>query len=228
MKMIRKEKGITLIALVVTIVVLLILAGVSINLVIGNNGIISKAKEAKIATEQSTVFENLKLEEQNYYIEKSTQETDKDLLTHLRDKGLIDQNQVVNVKKIGNNFSTGNGTIETGDIYKVENKEEAVAKVAGVDNVKVASTTSIEYVVKYYDKDLNAKILGELFDERTETNHYGGLDVVSTNSDYFTYIFDTETKTATITGIKDEYMKKGYYWGSSYPVAIDTRFRNYY
>ena len=46
------EKGITLIALVVTIVVLLILAGISINLVLGDNGIIKKAKEAKTAQEQ--------------------------------------------------------------------------------------------------------------------------------------------------------------------------------
>ena len=43
----KKNKGITLVALVVTIVVLLILAGVSINLVLGNNGIIAKAKEAQ-------------------------------------------------------------------------------------------------------------------------------------------------------------------------------------
>ena len=42
-----EENGITLIALVVTIVVLLILAGVSINLVLSNNGVISKAKDAK-------------------------------------------------------------------------------------------------------------------------------------------------------------------------------------
>ena len=45
--MLKNKKGITLVALVVTIVVLLILAGVSINLVLGNNGIIAKAKEAK-------------------------------------------------------------------------------------------------------------------------------------------------------------------------------------
>ena len=44
---VKKEKGITLVALVVTIVVLLILAGVSLNLVIGNNGLIKKAQEAK-------------------------------------------------------------------------------------------------------------------------------------------------------------------------------------
>ena len=53
MKGIKETKGITLIALVVTIVVLLILAGVSINLIIGNNGIINKAADAKKQTDQA-------------------------------------------------------------------------------------------------------------------------------------------------------------------------------
>ena len=52
----KNNKGITLVALVVTIVVLLILAGVSINLVLGNNGIIAKAQEAK--TKQAEASEN--------------------------------------------------------------------------------------------------------------------------------------------------------------------------
>ena len=50
----KKNKGITLVALVVTIVVLLILAGVSINLVLGNNGIIAKAKEAQRKSAEAT------------------------------------------------------------------------------------------------------------------------------------------------------------------------------
>ena len=45
--MLKNENGITLIALVVTIVVLLILAGISLNLVLGNNGLIKKSKYAK-------------------------------------------------------------------------------------------------------------------------------------------------------------------------------------
>lgn len=44
--MFKKEEGITLIALVVTIIVLLILAGVAISLTIGNNGIFDRAQEA--------------------------------------------------------------------------------------------------------------------------------------------------------------------------------------
>lgn len=43
----KRNSGITLIALVVTIVVLLILAAITLNLVLGNNGIIAKTKDAK-------------------------------------------------------------------------------------------------------------------------------------------------------------------------------------
>ena len=51
--MFKGEKGITLVALVVTIVVLLILAGVSISLVIGQNGMITKAKETQTAQDKA-------------------------------------------------------------------------------------------------------------------------------------------------------------------------------
>lgn len=44
--MFKKERGITLVALVVTIIVLLILAGVAISLTIGNNGLFNRAKNA--------------------------------------------------------------------------------------------------------------------------------------------------------------------------------------
>ena len=52
--MLKNRKGITLVALVVTIVVLLILAGVSINLILGNNGIIAKAKDAETKSAEAS------------------------------------------------------------------------------------------------------------------------------------------------------------------------------
>ena len=55
----KNKKGITLVALIVTIVVLLILAGVSLNLLIGNNGIITRAKQAKISNDLSSYKEQL-------------------------------------------------------------------------------------------------------------------------------------------------------------------------
>ena len=57
----NKERGITLIALVITIVVLLILAGVSILMLTGENGILTQASNAKKATEQASAKEKLQL-----------------------------------------------------------------------------------------------------------------------------------------------------------------------
>lgn len=53
----RNERGITLVALVVTIVVLLILAGVTIIYALSNNGIFTKAQEAGMVFEQATIRE---------------------------------------------------------------------------------------------------------------------------------------------------------------------------
>ena len=57
----QKTKGITLIALVITIIVLLILAGVSIAMLTGDNGILTQAQNAKNKTEQSGEEEKVKL-----------------------------------------------------------------------------------------------------------------------------------------------------------------------
>lgn len=57
----KRCKGITLIALVVTIVVLLILAGVSISMLTGNNGIITQAQNAKKETEEAEEKEKIQL-----------------------------------------------------------------------------------------------------------------------------------------------------------------------
>ena len=57
----RKNLGITLIALVVTIVVLLILAGISISMLTGQNGILNRATEAKEKTEKAQIDESDKM-----------------------------------------------------------------------------------------------------------------------------------------------------------------------
>ena len=60
--MLKEKRGITLVALVVTIVVLLILAGVSLNLVLGNEGILTRSKESKTKTEIAEVKEKAQLD----------------------------------------------------------------------------------------------------------------------------------------------------------------------
>ena len=57
----RNEKAITLIALIVTIIVLLIIAGVTIATLTGENGILTRAKETKTQTEEAEDIEKIKL-----------------------------------------------------------------------------------------------------------------------------------------------------------------------
>lgn len=59
--MMKKENGITLIALVITIIVLLILAGVSIAMLTGDNGILNKATDASQKTLAAEAEEAIKL-----------------------------------------------------------------------------------------------------------------------------------------------------------------------
>ena len=54
---VKKQTGITLIALVITIIVLLILAGISIAMLTGNNGILTQANQAKENTKVATAKE---------------------------------------------------------------------------------------------------------------------------------------------------------------------------
>ena len=71
----KHEKGITLIALVVTIVVLLILAGVSISLVLNNNGVISKAKDAKNQYAEAQTNDEKQLNEVSDWIDTKVGDT---------------------------------------------------------------------------------------------------------------------------------------------------------
>ena len=69
---VKKQTGITLIALVITIIVLLILAGVSIAMLTGNNGILTQAKLAKENTAAAEEKEKQDLEKLNSYINEKT------------------------------------------------------------------------------------------------------------------------------------------------------------
>ncbi len=65
----KKQNGITLIALIITIIVLLILAGVSISLVVGDNGVLNKAQKSIVETEKAKVIEDIGLAYVDVYAE---------------------------------------------------------------------------------------------------------------------------------------------------------------
>ena len=76
-KLYKQEKGITLIALVVTIVIMLILAGVTIKLALDDNGVIENAKDAKNQYEQAQADEDSGLNDLSSEMKKLIEENKK-------------------------------------------------------------------------------------------------------------------------------------------------------
>lgn len=96
-KYLKNNKAITLIALVVTIIVLLILAGISIQMILDNDGIIQHAEDVKIETRGATVEEerNLWRVEKVYdeYKNVKTAKTLEELIQDLVDRNLLTEDE---------------------------------------------------------------------------------------------------------------------------------------
>ena len=144
-KYFKRKNGITLVALVVTIVVLLILAGVSINLVLGNNGIIAKAKEARDKSAQASQNDLIAMNELAQAIEGSLSgnnggsssgedEPTAKTLVEAYDAGELKIGDYVNYKPIARNsypsITNENGwadqtyTVDTSTTWRVLGKED--------------------------------------------------------------------------------------------------------
>ena len=153
-KAFKSTKGITLIALVVTIIVLLILAGVSIAMLTGNNGILTQGKRAKEEQAHAAVKEGIMLLYNEYRTKQEVnsskvQEETKVASTELvkiaenegaegttenlgsfkdfiQSKNIINANGIVNVRNLlGQTLSLGNGTSkESGDVYVFEEQDD--------------------------------------------------------------------------------------------------------
>ena len=155
----KNKRGITLIALVITIIVLLILAGVTIATLMGDNGVLTKANKASEENTHSTVYEGLSLEITNYYADKKLGKTTESLINYLKSNSIIDEDLVINVEElVGQTLSLGNGNTTDGDYYKLEEVIATVSttkeleKVATTGEVKVADTSdddSTQYKLVY-------------------------------------------------------------------------------
>ena len=95
--MLKTQKGITLIALVVTIVVLLILAGVTISLLLDENGIIAKSKDARTETRVSQIEDEVGMWKQHNFINKESnqaQENADTMLANLISRKLLTEEEI--------------------------------------------------------------------------------------------------------------------------------------
>lgn len=150
----KNETGITLIALIITIIILLILAGVTLSLVIGDNGLINNANTTKLNTEYAKVDEAINLEFADYTTKKNMEENYcRVFIEFLQQKEVVNEDNIINISKIlGDKMSTGNGS-GSSDVYKLEKVTE--------EN-EDADMQNIKYKLVYYDKNNNATEIGNI------------------------------------------------------------------
>ena len=161
-KLKKSTRGITLIALVVTIIVLLILAGISISMLSGENGILSRSREASTETIHTNVYEQLQLKVAEYFIEKNVgNATEQTLIEYLQSgtKPIIGdelgeegsgkykinvENLLGTEQKYGNGTATGSDTSAYKDVYILEKVETEETNSGSIVNTKIASTNPIK------------------------------------------------------------------------------------
>lgn len=98
-KILKQKKGITLIALVITIIVLLILAGISISMLAGDNGILQKVTDAKEKTERQSVIEQARTDVLGYQAENKGTDLNKVQLQSVLEKYFKDVPDLTDMKE---------------------------------------------------------------------------------------------------------------------------------
>ena len=119
--MMKSNKGITLVALIITIIVLLILAGVSISLVVGDNGVMNQAQKASQRTDLASAQSALELTLSsitsdflgNVWEENTSEKIFENVKVYDLDKEL--QNNGFYIVKFGGETNSGNKTALVGN-----------------------------------------------------------------------------------------------------------------
>lgn len=195
-----KNKGVTLVALIVTIVVLLILAGVSINLIVGKNGIVTRAVDVKIITRASAAEERVNLwKKENYIAREAEQETvsKEKLLSYLKEQNLVTENEidrdreVIVIKKDDGtivkeiNYS---GVIINISKYPEKGKTAAVqlevTSIEGLTDVKELDETAQKNVIKKLEIQFCNKMEDTNFTDFADVlTYYANVGLISSNTE---------------------------------------------
>lgn len=144
MSKLQQGKGITLIALIVTIVVLLILAGVSIAVITGDKGVIKSANQAKTEQRGGTVEDRVAVwkagKATSEYTHRETKTEDEMLNDLINDKLLFEdeidrENKKITIGSKEIDYSTGNGL----ELESDKGKEELILEyeVAAGDTIQL-------------------------------------------------------------------------------------------
>ena len=168
MKITKDSKGITLIALIITIMILIILAGISISLIIGENGIINYAQQGEEKTKQEQAREKLSLAISDLFIEK-------------QGKLMLEQLDEITQNGISIKMTSDMSEVE---IQEKDNRKYAIAYVDGYifevyDNLEIILTGEGEELDKGNISDYVQNGLIVLYDgiENTKNGHSMNTDI---------------------------------------------------
>ena len=182
--MLKNKKGITLIALVVTIVVLLILAGVTISLLLDENGIIAKSKDARTETRVSQIEDEVGMWKQHNFINKESnqaQESADTMLESLISKKLLTEDEIdrdqelITIKK-------KNGTIIREISYSsvtINISKSPATKKAGAVLLKVDSVEGMTIPIITNEEELNNFVNSLSEDQKKEIIRNGYIKFVN-------------------------------------------------
>ena len=142
----RSNKGITLIALVITIIVLLILAGVTIATLTGDNEILTQAGNAKEQTEKADIIERAKIEIVGVQSENNGELPKEDLDRILKS---YDKDGTIRIDDEGNRYivTSKNYKILASDIWSKETPVIVAEKVLKTDSTATETKDKSPYVL---------------------------------------------------------------------------------
>lgn len=171
MKKLYNQKGISLIVLIITIIVMIVIAG-TIILSLSNSGIFNKALEAMHKTSHVAIKQSLDLVILDYKLDTSSNNST--FMDFLKINGYIDENGVIDITKLGGiKGNIGSGTGEA-DVYKIE-------------------TNNSSYVLNYYDNKGTKKELYKILQlERADTIAPNVVISTATNDGFGTTLVNLE------------------------------------
>lgn len=198
----KKNKGITLISLVITIIVLVILSAVGIYLSLGDNGIINKTEQAKEATLKEIATEKMNLKITNMQIETYTQKQRMLTLQEFSD-GLCEDNEIEYVELQSKKVASLE-KIEIGEAesiftklkdYPYEFEINSSLQLASIDGIQLSTGNTNEVGIKAY-------VIGSIASYTTSGNQYAAYGY-SSDTDYFICEGKIERNYLVVNVLKD-------------------------
>lgn len=161
----KQNHAITLISLVITVIILLILAGVTLNIIIGDNGLLNKSEQSVSEHEKQEATEKMTLKVTNLQMKNYTEKQKLPTLQELAD-GLCEDDEmeyvVLDSKAVGslNKIEVGERTSIFTKIkqYPYEFEINDKLQLASIDGVKVSYTNETEKMKELEDKISNLEM----------------------------------------------------------------------